>query len=315
MMNDLILNITSPLYGRCDEIIRINPMGLRDLVQFLDVPAIDALEEFAIWGGVPRYWEIRQRSPELSEAIKWNILDENGILHDEPERLFADEMRTSVQAFTVISLIAGGSNRLSEIAARLGKPATHLSRMMAFLIDLGYIRREVPFGESLQSTKKSLYKLNEPFLKFYFTFVVPNKSRLKFGQINEVWMDIESKIVFHFSEIWEEQCRLFFIMNEINGQRFLPGSRWWGGGTNGKPLEIDYVAESNDHKYLLITVIKWSDQKVFTDSLKEMNRKIELFPLIKGKKLVKAICIKDKTGIFIDGVFVFDAFDITGIRK
>jgi AAA+ ATPase superfamily predicted ATPase len=314
MMSDLVLNVTSPLYGRCDEIIRINPMGLGDLVQFLKVPAINTLEEYSIWGGIPRYWELRRQSSCLTDAIIWNILDENGILHDEPERLFSDEMRTSVQAFTIISLIAGGSNRLSEIAARIGKPATHLSRIMGFLIDLGYIRREIPFGESLKSTKKSLYKLNDPFLKFYFTFVIPNKSRLRFGQINEVWKEIESKIVFHFSEIWEEQCRLYFAMNEICGHRFLPGSRWWGGGTDRKPLEIDYVAESDDHKYLLIAEIKWSKKIVITDILREMNRKISLLPVIKGKSLIIAICIKDKTGISEDGVILVDAADVAGTR-
>ena len=308
----MLLDSHSPLYGRCQEIIRINPMRLSDMAQFLGLQASSAIEEFAVWGGVPRYWEIRRQSSSLAEAIQYNLLDENGILHDEPERLFADELRTSIQAFTIISLIAGGCHRLSEIAGRLGKPSTHLSRIMSFLIDLDYVRREQPFGESNRSTKKSLYKLNDPFLKFYFTFIVPNKSRLKFGQIQEVWKEIQSKIVFHFSEIWEEQCRLFFLKNEIAGQKFLPGSRWWGGGTDRKPLEIDYVAESEDHTCLLIAEMKWSDTISVSDVISELDKKSVRFPLITGKRVIKAVCVKTKPDYFKGEVLVFDPNDVIG---
>jgi len=123
----------------------------------------------------------RKRLTSLEEAVRYHILDSQGILYDEPGRLFTDEMRTSVRAFSVISLIATGSNRLSEIAARLNKPATQLSRILTFLTDLGYIRREIPFGESEKSTKKSLYKINDPFLNFYFSFIVPNRSLIGAG--------------------------------------------------------------------------------------------------------------------------------------
>lgn len=34
---------------------------------------------------------------------------------------------------------------------------------LAQLIELGYIRREVPFGETTKSTRRSLYKLNDRF--------------------------------------------------------------------------------------------------------------------------------------------------------
>jgi len=314
MMQSMLLDSSSPLYGRCDEILRINPMGLHDMAMFLDLKASDAIREFSIWGGVPRYWEIRRQSEGFKEAVHWNLLDTNGILFDEPERLFADEMRTSVQAYSVISLIAGGSHRLSEIAGRLGKPATHLSRILSFLVDLGYIRREIPFGELERSSKKSLYKLNDPFLRFYFTWVLPNKSRLRLGQISEIWRNFETNMNTYISEIWEELCREYIAGHEIGGHRFLPASRWWGNGTDGSPLEIDIVAESDDHNFLLIGEVKWSDNPAISEILSQLNQKSIKIPYSKGKSILKVIFIKNKPEKTDENILLFDSDDVVVSR-
>ncbi|WP_206367166.1 MarR family winged helix-turn-helix transcriptional regulator [Sphingobacterium sp. SGG-5] len=61
------------------------------------------------------------------------------------------------QKTSILSLIASGCHRLSEIASRLEKPATNLAAPLDKLIQLGYIKREIPFGENPRTSKKSLY--------------------------------------------------------------------------------------------------------------------------------------------------------------
>ena len=73
-------------------------------------------------------------------------------------------MGSPVQSNSLLALIGAGCHRLSEIGSRVGQPATNLSRPLSRLIDLGYVRRELPFGESTRSTKRSLYRLDDPFL-------------------------------------------------------------------------------------------------------------------------------------------------------
>jgi hypothetical protein len=79
----------------------------------------------------------------------------NGVLHEELSRLLRDDMRTATQAQSFLSLIGVGCARLSEIAGRLGEPAGSLTRALANLVDLGYVRRELPWGESPRSTKRA----------------------------------------------------------------------------------------------------------------------------------------------------------------
>jgi len=50
-------------------------------------------------------WEIRKPFGSLAETISWHVANPHGLLYNEPERLFSDEIRTSVQAYTMLSLI------------------------------------------------------------------------------------------------------------------------------------------------------------------------------------------------------------------
>ncbi len=295
MMHSLILDATSPLYGRCDEILRVKPMTIRNMQGYLSISSSEAVKEFGIWGGVPRYWEIRKQSIDFRDAICRNILDQNGILYEEPERLFLDEMRTSVQAFSILSLIGAGVHRLSEISGRLEKPATQLSRMLAFLIRQGYIRREIPFGEPDRSTKKSLYKLDDPFLNFYFTFLVPNKSRLEFDLVDQVWEDIEKRYDLYISGVWEDICRKAIPFIEIDGNQFNTASRWWGAGINKKPMEIDIVAESRDKNVLIIGEVKWSDSISANKVGLSLTGKCENLPFVNNRKIIKVVFLKHKS--------------------
>jgi len=51
----------------------------------------EAGTEYGIWGGVPMYWEIRKSSGTLDNALEEHLINQYGLLADEPERLFSDE--------------------------------------------------------------------------------------------------------------------------------------------------------------------------------------------------------------------------------
>ncbi len=310
MMRGISIDSRSPLYGRCDEIMRIHPMGVKELQTFLQLDSAESIREYSVWGGVPRYWEIRATSPSLAEAISHHVFDQQGILHEEPERLFIDDMRTSVQAWSVLSLIAGGCHRLSEISARLQKPATHLSQVLHTLIELRYIRRDVPFGSPARSAKKSLYKVHDPFLDFYFRFLVPNKSLLAYGLIDMVWQSVEKQLDQYVSQHWEEVCRRALPFLDVDGTQYLPASRWWGTGTDKRPLEADVVAESANGESLLIGEVKWTEKPRLADVEKSLNATCSHIPFAINKTIRKAIFLKKKPAASYNDILLFDAHDI-----
>lgn len=309
MMHGLVLDSHAPLYGRANEIMKIQPMSVAQLRKFLGLSAIEAVTEYGIWGGVPRYWEIRKASGSLDITLREHLVNQYGLLTDEPERLFSDEIRTSVQAFTLLSLIGSGCHRLSELAARSGKPSTHLSGVLAFLTELRYIRREIPFGESSRSTKRSLYKIDDPFLNFYFTFIVPEKSRIDLGLSSQVLKEIKKRMPQYTSMIWEELCRrsVPFI---IKDNEFNPASRWWGKGIDGALLEIDVVSESTDKKSLLVGEAKWTGNIDVTRYADELLRKSANLPIVYKHKIIPVLFVKHKPAVTPPGVLIFGPEEI-----
>ena len=75
-------------------------------------------------------------------------------------------------------MIGNGAHRVSEIAGRLARPASSLAAPLAMLGDMDLIRREIPFGSDPKSGKRSLYQIADPFLRFWFRVVAPNRSLL-----------------------------------------------------------------------------------------------------------------------------------------
>lgn len=123
MMQGLVLDAAEPLYGRADTIMRLAPIKVRFLQEVLHTDAVSTIEEYAIGGGVPRYWELRERERSMMEAVKYHVLDVNGTLYEKPVRLFMDDMSQTTMSSTLLSLIGNGVNRLSEIAG--SKSFTH----------------------------------------------------------------------------------------------------------------------------------------------------------------------------------------------
>ena len=192
MMQNMILSQSEPLYGRADAIIDVRPIPIEYLSQALHLDAVSTVEEYSVWGGVPRYWELREEYSDFKEAIKSILVSSTGILYDEPKRLFLDDMTATVQSESLMSVVASGANKLSEIASRMGREATALSAPIDRLIQMNYLRREIPFGESPKKSKKSIYRINDPMMDFYYTFIVPNISEIGRGRRSIVMEDIES---------------------------------------------------------------------------------------------------------------------------
>ena len=256
----LFLDSSAPLYGRADEIIRLTPIRLPYLQEALRLDAVSAIEEYSVWGGVPRYWELRENRRSLDDALWHNILSVNGVLYEEPVKLFQDDVKDIVKTSTIMSYVGAGANRLSEIASRCGEPATNLSRPLKKLVDLGFLEKDVPYGMDEKNAKKSLYKIADPFMAFYYQFVVPYRSFIELDRRLPIEQALSARFQEYVSMQWEKLCREAVTGNIMEGVLYGRARRWWGSVLNehGKPeqIEFDVMAESMDKKCLLVATCR-----------------------------------------------------------
>lgn len=292
MMQQLVLDAAGPLYGRANAILKLGPIAYPYLREILPINAVQAIEEYSVWGGVPRYWELREQEASLLDAIRYHLLSTNGTLYEEPLRLFIDDMTQSTQAETILSIIGNGCNRLSEIASRLEKRVTDLGNPLNRLIQLGYIERELPFNEHERNTKKSIYRIADPFMDFYYRFIIPNRSLIGLGHTKRVEQRIMAEFPRYVSLHWEKICRKAVSGNEVEGHVWEVASRWWGNVSEGERLEFDVVALSEDKGHLLVGECKWTEGEHAEMLLKQLVAKAEKLPFAKGKAIVPMLFLK-----------------------
>lgn len=286
MMYNLTHDEQSPLYGRGDSDFNMHPIKLPYLREALGLDAVQTIEDYAVWGGVPRYWKLREGTASVRQAIDMHILSTLGILYEEPQRLFKDDIKDSVKVSTIMSIVGSGVNRLSEIASRLGEPATNLSRPLAKLVDLGYLEKETPFGESPKNSKKNLYRIADPFLSFYYKFVVPNRSFIELERRGPIDLSMENGFSGHVGYWWEHLCREAITGNTINGVLYGEARRWWGKvkiDDEWEDVELDLVAESLDQKTILIGECKWTTGENGRLITKRLDKIASALPFAQGK--------------------------------
>lgn len=293
LMYGLALDASSPLYGRADAILKITPIRIPYLLEALGLSAIEAVEEYSVWGGVPRYWELREGYENLREAIESNLLSVNGTLYEEPIKLFKDDIKDTVKTATIISYVGAGAHRLSEIAGRSGEIATNLSRPLAKLISLGYLTKEIPFGENEKNSKKSLYKIADPFMNFYFQFIASNRSFIEIGRITPILSNLNNHFSEYVGDYWEKLCRETISGNEIDGIGYGMAYRWWGNVSKDERIELDVVAESLDGKFLLVGECKWTAKENSDRLLAELKEKAKKLPFARKRTIVAKLFLKN----------------------
>lgn len=287
MMQGLVLDRSAALFGRATEILKIAPLRAGWIQEALSIDdPCEAVVAFAHWGGIPRYWELARDHPDLATAVRSLVLDPLGVLYEEPRGLLLDDLRDTIQAASILSLIGRGCHRVSEIAGRLGKPATSLGRPLQRLMEMGLVDREVPFGAAARGSKRTFYRISDPFLSFWFRFVEPSRSRLEARQLQAVEREIAAKVRHHIAGVWEQLARQSVPLLRIDGESWGPSSRWWGTGMDRKPLEVDLVAESANGDRLLVGEVKWAAPREGRRLEYELMKKAERLPFVGGREVV-----------------------------
>lgn len=297
MMQKMVLDASEPLYGRANERMVIKPIALRYWQAAFGLTARQAIEEYSVWGGVPRYWELREDERNFEQALERLVLDPNGILYDEPASLFMDEEGNNQLYASIMTALGNGFCQYSRLANAVGKKTTELSVPLKNLTEMAYIRKEVPFGESESKTKKTLYQIDDPFLSFYYSFIAPNKSLLAIGRTERVKSLLKAGLNTHIGRLWEHLCQIAVSGNTLFGHDWQLARRWWGKALNEKgeaeQLEFDVVAESTDRKHLLIGECKWTQADYAGRLLAELKRKASLAPFTKGKRITYVLFLRE----------------------
>ncbi len=277
MMETEVMGYQAPLYGRRTGSALLEPLAVSAVSAFYPhySPA-ERLEAWAVLGGMPYYLSAFSDQTDIFTNIRQHILERQGLLYAEPRLLLLEELREPRNYFSILRAIAFGRTRLNEIALGAGvgnSPVT--ARYLDILQQMHLVQRRVPVTETQpEKSKKGLYHIVDPFLRFWFRYVHPYQSSLDLGMAEGIMAQRVRPTFDQFvSYAFEEAARAYLVRRAPQGLPFLPeriGSWWDAQG------EIEVVVLSDSEQKAWVGECKWSNNPVGVDILDALIRKARL---------------------------------------
>lgn len=292
MMEREVLSFKAPLYGRRTGQLRLKPFSFFEASEFFSGLSFeDRLLYYSVLGGNPSYLSRVNPKKSWEENIVSLILSPASPLYSEVEFLLHEELREPRNYFSILKAIALNKTRISEIVNETGFDKSILHKYLFVLEDLQLIQKEYPVTEKNPlKSKKGLYRLQDQYFKFWFRYVLPNKSRLEEGREDLVLEIIRNDITSLVAENYEQVAREILSRDQTKIFSFDRLGRWWD-----RNEEIDLVALNEKEKKILLGEVKWSNKPVGLNILEELKRKSSQIDWERSKRK-EYYCLFSKSG-------------------
>ena len=278
-MEDHVLAYKAPLYGRRTAQIKVQPFGFLEACKYFDnFSDEDKALAYGVVGGTPQYLLQINDKISLKDNIKNIYLNSASFLFEEPTNLLKQEVREPAIYNAIITAVANGASKLSEIATKVGEETSVCSAYLKNLISLEIIKKESPYGE--KNSRKTVYSIEDNMFRFWYRFVADNMSIISRGADELAYKKIEPYLSDYMGAVFEDISKQYLWSILLKGDcpvNFADIGRWWG--TNPKTRtqeEIDIVGfESKETA--LFAECKWTNDKVDSGVLDKLVVRSQLF--------------------------------------
>jgi uncharacterized protein len=264
-----------PMFGRAGYRPFLQPFDYRDAALFATgASTTQKLQRYGILGGTAQY-QVWAGHGSVREIIQRKILVKDEPLFEEPLQLIRGEgtIREPGNYYEVLRSIARGATQFNEILQRSKISSSQLlTSRLDRLAMLGYITER----QSLGGNGTTSWSVSDPFFRFWFRYVYPNRSRLQRGRVEEVCKAILADLDNHMGSVFEHVCREWagrYSADALLADAEDIGAYW----TRTHDVEVDLIARDRNG-VLAVGSCKWSARADTHD----LDRLIELRGRIRG---------------------------------
>jgi AAA+ ATPase superfamily predicted ATPase len=270
-----IVSAAAPLHQRATATLQVRPLDFRAAGQFVaGLPAAERAIVYGILGGIPLYvsqWDARaSRRANLIRLFG----DPASPLVDAAELVLSGELPELEGAFRILQAIALGYTRQGEIAQYA---AVAVERPLRRLTALGIIERRVPALDDPTRSKRSSYRIVDPYFAFWFRFVAARRADIARGLgVQLVDGRILPQLDDYMGQVFEEMARVY--VRQLAAQGELEADRvdaWWSGDGS---REVDIVGVSGRRDVSLVGSVKWSARPLSRSALADLQAHASAMP-------------------------------------
>lgn len=272
-MEKEVLSYKSPLYGRRTGQIEVEPFNYFQASEMLvGIKEDKKLEFYGVFGGIPAYLELIDKSKSLWQNIEEQIFQSDKLLYNEVNFLLMQELRTPKNYFAILRAIALGRTKINDIVQFTGLERGVVGKYLDNLIELKIVERKIPITENPLKSRKGIYTISDNYFRFWFRYIYPRLTYIEEGRRKFVMDIIKNDFTSFLSVVYEDVCRDFLRLNSsvVPFEIESIGAYW------EHENEIDIVA-LNKEGNILLGECKYSNKKVGTDVLENLISKSSLF--------------------------------------
>lgn len=289
-------------FGRIHLTLTLEPLSIPESAELLrkigmHLSFYDMYKLLSIFGGVPWYLEQCHSSMTADALIKELCFERGGLLVTEFDRIFHDLFNGKGATYQkILHVLKDGAKTLSEI--RQSIDFTHsgtLSTMLEHLIVAGFISKQPlwSFKTSL-ALKQSLYRIADPYMRFYLKMIEPHKEAILGGAFDAVPVSTMSA----YDTQMGLQLEVLLLQNRPLIQKALgvspidtirSGPYRQNKTTKQQGCQIDFLLQSKTNT-LFVCEFKFKRREISSEIITEMEQKIARLKVSKGFARVPVLC-------------------------
>lgn len=273
LMHRIFMDYKEPLYGRCDNTIKLRPFGTDVLKQIIsdhkpDYTNDDLLALYTFTGGIPKYIEsfMDNGCTDMESMVDW-MMRPNSLFQNEGKALLVQEFGKKYgNYFALLSAIANGDNTQQKLSGLMGDVSIngHLKRLEE---DYELIGRKRPLFAK-EGTQTVRFEITDLFLRFWFRYFIKYHYLIEIENLERLGEIIKSDYPTYSGLTLE----IYFRKKLMESKIFDQIGSWWQ-AKQDDPCEVDIVAIYAERKKALVAEVKRKRKNFKPEDFK---RKVEI---------------------------------------
>ena len=285
---------STAFFGRVNLTISLEPLSIPESAEFLralgmQLSHYDMYKLLSIVGGVPWYLEQFNPSQTADDNIKQLAFEKTGLLVTEFDRIFHDLFNGKGATYKkILDSLKDGARTLSEIRKSIEfAHSGTLSQMMDHLIVAGFVIKQSLWSfKTAEPLKQSLYRISDPYMRFYLKVIEPNLGAILDGGFDQVPLStmpgFETHMGLQLEALLLQNRPLLLQKLGISPVDIVrSGPYRQTKTTTQQGCQIDYLVQTKTNS-LFICEFKFKRREISSDIITDCREKVSRLKTPKG---------------------------------
>ncbi|MEI6627834.1 MAG: ATP-binding protein [Alphaproteobacteria bacterium] len=295
-----ILNSTA-FFGRIALTLTVEPLSITESSQLLAEvgfkgSSLEIYKLLSILGGVP--WYLEQINPQaMADAnIKRLCFQKDGLLVLEFGRIFHDLFNGNGATYKkILESLKGGMKSLADVREEIQfSHSGTLSQMMEYLIICGFVKMHRQWSIKTENPlKQSLYRICDPYLRFYLKNIEPNRFKIEQGYFDDLALaqvpgfDVHMGLTVENLLLQNRQL-LLKSMGIAPSECSFDGPYRQTKTLRTKGCQVDYLVQTRT-KNLFLCEFKFKHRELGIEIIEEVQDRMARLAIPKGYAIVPVL--------------------------